>query len=86
MKRTLRGISVGIILQALTVTASACPECRAQVKGGVYNQDFPANLFVLLLPIIVLLAIGVGLYFADGITKRLKEELSRWRAKEPAVR
>jgi H+/Cl- antiporter ClcA len=86
MKSILRGILVGIILQALAVTASACPECRAQVKGGIYDQDFSVNLLLLLLPVIVLVAIGVGLYFADEIAEKAKEQVSKWQAKEPAAR
>lgn len=86
MKSILRGVLVGIILQALAATASACPECRARVKGGVYDHDFSVNLFALLLPVLVLVAMGVGLYFADEIAKKVKERRSKWQTKEPAVR
>lgn len=86
MKRISKGIFFGVLFQALTATVSACPECRARVGGGIYNQDFLLNLFALMLPVIVVVASGVGLYFADEITERLKEQVSEWRTKEPAVR
>lgn len=86
MKSILRSVLVGIILQTLAATASACPECRARVKGGIYDQDFSVNLLVLLLPVIVLVAVGVGLYFADEIAERAKERMGKWQTKEPGAR
>ncbi|HEX8355313.1 MAG TPA: hypothetical protein VF611_20575 [Pyrinomonadaceae bacterium] len=86
MKRTLRGVFVGIIFQALTATVSACPECRAKVEGGIYNQNFLSNLLFMLLPVLVITVTGVGLYHADAIAKRIKEEVGRWQTKETAVR
>ncbi|MDQ3012751.1 MAG: hypothetical protein M3X11_18840 [Acidobacteriota bacterium] len=86
MNRILRGIIDGIILLAFTTTVSACPECRAQVRGDVYNQDFSGNLFIMLLPILVLVAIGIGLYYADEITERIKEGISKWQTKEDVAR
>lgn len=66
MKRALKGIFVWTILQALAVSVSACPECRAKVRDGIHGQDFSANLFVLLLPVVVVIAVGVGLYLRSG--------------------
>jgi hypothetical protein len=57
----------------------ACPECRVQVQSGFYNKDFNDNLFILLLPIIVLLLIGVGIYFADSIKSKVRGRVSQWR-------
>ena len=45
----------------------ACPYCQSIVKSKVYNQDFMANLLVLLLPVAVLLMIGIGIYFSDTV-------------------
>lgn len=55
-------------------TVLACPQCRPLVKSGVYNQDFGANLFVLLLPLAVLFAIGIATYFVDAITAKSGED------------
>jgi len=64
-----------IFLIIFSSTVSACPFCRAQVKSGIYDQDFFNNLFVTLLPIIILTAIGFGLYHADKISDRLKRRM-----------
>lgn len=87
MRSVLRATLCGIILVSgsFSITASACPECRASVQGGIYNQDFLANLFVILLPILVLTAIGVGFYYADELAERVKEGISKWLTKEDAA-
>ena len=79
MKRFVQGIVTVIILFAFTATGSACPECRAQMKEAIYNQNFTANLFIVLLPVLILSAIGVSLYYADEITERLKGRTINWR-------
>lgn len=48
-------------------TVAACPQCRPRVEAGVYNQDFGANLLILLLPLAVLLAIGIASYYVDAL-------------------
>lgn len=70
----LKHIVAGVC--ALTLFANgtalwACTRCRPQVESGVYNGDFIATLFVLLLPLAVLLVIGLGLYFSDAILAKL---------------
>lgn len=64
----------------------SCPECRAQVNAGVYNQDFSANLFILLLPVLILVAIGVSLYYKDEMTDGIKGAIIKWRTKAHATR
>jgi hypothetical protein len=71
MKNIAAGLATSAILFSSTA-AWACPQCRPAVESGVYNQDFAANLFVLLLPLAVLCAIGVGLYFSDAIMAKLR--------------
>lgn len=51
-------------------TAAACPQCRPRVAAGVYNQDFGSNLLVLLLPLAVLFAIGIGTYYVDALNAK----------------
>jgi hypothetical protein len=51
----------------------ACPQCRPLVRAGVYNPDFAANLFVLLLPLAVLGAIGVAVHFSDAIPAKVRQ-------------
>lgn len=76
----------GIMLPVLNATASACPECRAKVESGIYNQDFSINLFVILLPILILTAAGIALYYADELAKTTKEEPSKWQPKRFVAR
>lgn len=51
--------------------AWACPLCRAQVESGIYDQNFFDNLLMIVLPIVVITAIGLGLYHGDKILDRL---------------
>jgi len=67
-------------------TVSACPECRARVRSAIYNQDFSVHLVVILLPLLVLTATGMVLYYADQITAKFKEGLAKWHRKERAAR
>jgi hypothetical protein len=79
MKRIIRAaIAATIICGGFSVTVSACPECRARVQSGIYNQDFSANLLAILLPILILTTGGIGLYFADPITEMIKREMTKW--------
>ena len=84
--RIVRCILAGVTLLSLSTTVLACPECRAKVEGGVYDKNFIANLFILLSPILILTAIGIGLYYTDEITKKLSGKISKWQTKENAVR
>jgi hypothetical protein len=54
--------------------ALLCPHCRTIVQSKVYNEDFTANLFVLILPLAVLLVIGIGIYFSDTILFKLRRK------------
>ena len=68
MKSLAKSIIAAFVILAFNITVSACPWCRMQVKDGVYNEDFFGNLFVLLLPVVILAALGFGLYHADKIS------------------
>ena len=56
-----------IPLITLTENLSACPRCRAQAAAGIYNADFGLNFFFMLLPILILAALGFGLYYVDDL-------------------
>ncbi len=47
----------------------ACRVCRPRVQATIHTPDYTDNLLVLLLPIALLLASGVGLYFAADIKR-----------------
>jgi hypothetical protein len=74
------------LLVSFNLTALACAECRARVKDGIFDQSFWANLVVVLLPIVVIAAIGIGLYFTNEITDKLKKGASRWQKNDDVVR
>jgi phosphatidylglycerophosphate synthase len=61
-----------ILLTVFSSAVSACPMCRAQVERVIYEQSFFGNLFTMLSPIVIITAIGFGLYYADEISDRLK--------------
>jgi len=65
------------LLVSYNLTASACAECRARVKDGIFDQSFSANLFVVLLPIAIIVAVGITLYYAGEITDKIKKGTSR---------
>ena len=68
MKNTVKNkLAVIFPLSLLTETLSACPLCRAQAAAGIYNSYFGAHFFLMLLPILILAAIGIGLYYVDDL-------------------
>jgi hypothetical protein len=70
-KRIIKKILFFIFtLIPLTQILSACPRCRAQVAEGIYNPDFGLNLFLMLLPLLVLMAFGFGLYYVDNLIEK----------------
>ena len=75
-----------LLLLSFNLTAAACAECRARVKDGIFDQSFWSNLAVVLLPIVVIAAIGIGLYFTNEITDKLKKGVSRWLTNDDVVR
>ena len=75
-----------LLLVSFNLTALACAECRARVKDGIFDQSFWANLTVVLLPIVVIAAIGIGLYFTNEIRDKLKMGASKWQTNDDAAR
>jgi hypothetical protein len=47
--------------------AGACPWCRPQVRAGIYTPAYTANVLLVLLPVVVLLALGTGLFYWDKL-------------------
>lgn len=68
----MKNLLAGILLLALCLTgpaAWACRVCRPRVQATIHASDYSGNLLVLLLPIGILLAGGLGLYFAADIKR-----------------
>lgn len=74
MMKHLAAVVVAAITLSGGAQLSACPQCQPLVKSGIYNQDFGANLFVLLLPLVVLTAIGIGLHYSDSIMAKVRRD------------
>jgi hypothetical protein len=55
----------GLLLAAQA--AWACPVCRPRVQAGIYNQHYLATVLLVLLPVLLLAAGGVGLYFSSRL-------------------
>jgi hypothetical protein len=72
MKKWTKVVITIFFLLTFNSVISACPWCRAQVSIETYNQDFFSNLFLLLLPVFILAAIGFGLYHFDKISNKIR--------------
>lgn len=72
MKNFVKSVIAVILVLGFNTAAAACPWCRAEVKSGIYDRNFLINLFTLLLPLLVITAIGFGLYHMDKISDKLK--------------
>lgn len=47
--------------------AWACPWCRPRVRAGIYTPAYSTNVLLVLLPVAVLLALGVALFYWDKL-------------------
>jgi hypothetical protein len=47
--------------------AGACPWCRPQVRAGIYTPAYATNALLVLLPVAVLLALGITLFYWDKL-------------------
>jgi len=58
-----------LLLSSLWATpaAWACPWCRPRVRAGIYNAAYSANVLLVLLPVAVLLALGLALFYWDKL-------------------
>ena len=69
------GIVLHQILQWHNMLSSRMPPndlVAAKVKSEIYDGNFLVNLLMMLLPIVIITAMGFGLYHADKILKKLR--------------
>lgn len=64
-KRIKIFVSAGIISAFSSMQIEACPVCRRQVNYEIFDQNFFSNLFLILMPVLILFAAGFGLYFSN---------------------
>jgi len=77
MKKLMKGLLILLWLFAGS-SVWACPGCRGQVKASIYRPDYPFNLLMLLLPVIILLLTGLSLYYAGSIQSTLQRSIHQW--------
>ena len=51
--------------------AWACPWCRPRVRAGIYTPAYTTNVLLVLLPVAVLLALGLALFYWDKLRPSL---------------
>ncbi|MCB2380232.1 hypothetical protein LGH70_21755 [Hymenobacter sp. BT635] len=62
-------LSVLLLLACLAPgsVAQACTVCRPQVEAGIYNATYSANALVLLLPVLLLVAGSLLLFYSPTL-------------------
>jgi hypothetical protein len=61
--KNLAASLIGFIFLSDSAASWACSPCRPLVQTNVYNQDFAANILLLLLPLAVLATVAAAIYF-----------------------
>jgi len=51
----------------LAPAAWACQWCRPRVQAGIYTPAYTTNVLLVLLPVAVLLALGLALFYWDKL-------------------
>ena len=51
--------------------ALGCPVCRPRVAAGIHNAAYAHHLLLVLLPVALLLALGLGLFHWDKLAARV---------------
>jgi hypothetical protein len=51
----------------LAPAAWACPWCRPRVQAGIYTPAYTTNVLLVLMPVALLLALGVALFYWDKL-------------------
>jgi hypothetical protein len=51
----------------LAPAAEACPWCRPRVRAGIYTPAYTTNVLLVLLPVALLLALGLALFYWDKL-------------------
>lgn len=49
----------------------ACPLCRAQVNAGIYEENLVSRAIVLFVPLFIIAAVGVGLFYGGKLNASL---------------
>ena len=63
----MRTIFLTLLSSCWLAPAWACPWCRPQVRAGIYTPAYTTNVLLVLLPVAVLLALGIGVFYWDKL-------------------
>ncbi|WP_022824328.1 hypothetical protein [Hymenobacter norwichensis] len=67
----VRAVLLALLLWAPATLAWACRVCRPRVQATIHAPNYTQNLLLVLLPVgLLLLLLGVGLFFASSFTRR----------------
>jgi hypothetical protein len=61
--KNLAASFAGFLFLSNSAASWACSPCRPLVQTNVYNQDFGANIVLLLLPLAVLAIVATAIHF-----------------------
>lgn len=56
----------GLLLATATL-AQACPVCRPKVQAAIFGPHYLGTALLVLLPVLLLAAAGLGLYFSPRL-------------------
>lgn len=65
---TLRALVCCLLLLSPAL-AWACRVCRPRVQATIHGPDYTVNLVLLLLPAVLLLAVGLAVFFAPQLRR-----------------
>lgn len=66
----LSALLTGGLLLLTGPAAWACRVCRPKVEAGIHTPAYSANLLLVLLPVALLVAVGVGLFYSAQLQRR----------------
>ena len=66
----LRASVCCLLLLLSPAAAWACRVCRPRVQAAIHGPDYSVQLALLLLPVGVVLAVGLGVFFWGGLRRR----------------
>ena len=67
----MRSVCAGALSWLIAPPALACPYCRPAVDASIFDERFATTLFLLLLPLVFALGIGLAIYHAGWLTAQL---------------
>lgn len=77
-----RYYNIILFLLGFSVFTYACPECRPDVESGIYNESFIKNIFIVLLPVMIFLSFGLGVFYSESFKVFFNKHINKNGAKK----